>query len=333
MPVSSGPHIIAALDAGSNAIRGVVARAGSATEIHELASVRWPVRLGHGAFTQHRLDSRTMSRAVEACRKFRDLLDRYQVADYDAVTTSAVREATNRDALLGRLRREAHLELRVIDAAEEARLVRQAVFAAASGRFAPRVILDLGGGSLEINFLRSRRVNQAMTLPLGAVRLMEMFDLTGSFAPKKYSQLRRHVLSILRSHGGKTSRLGRSAAVACGGNSEALARLAPGPRVAGFNTLSLRRLADSLWEILRRNVEERIKAFGVRRERAEVMGVAAVVLHTIGGWLGTPALIVPGVGVREGILHDLAAAHFGPATAHDGRAKALRQQARRFAAG
>jgi exopolyphosphatase/guanosine-5'-triphosphate,3'-diphosphate pyrophosphatase len=75
-----------------------------------------------------------------------------------------------------------------------------------------------------------------------------------------------------------------------------------------------------------------MEAYGVRRDRAEVMGVAAVVLLTVGDWLGSAQLIVPGVGVREGILHDLAAAHFGPATAHDERAEGLRQQARRFAA-
>jgi exopolyphosphatase/guanosine-5'-triphosphate,3'-diphosphate pyrophosphatase len=120
--------------------------------------------------------------------------------------------------------------------------------------------------------------------------------------------------------------------VACGGNAEALARLAPGTPVAGFDTLSLRRLEDRLWEILRLNVEERMEAFGVRRDRAEVMGVAAVVFTSLGQWLGARQLLVPGVGVREGILHDLAAAHFGPATAHDERAESIRHQARRFAA-
>ena len=57
-----------------------------------------------------------------------------------------------------------------------------------------------------------------------------------------------------------------------------------------------------------------------------------MVLSAGGKRLGARQLLVPGVGVREGILHDLAAAHFGPATAHDERAEAPRQQARRFAA-
>ena len=332
MPVASSPLVIAALDAGSNAIRAVVARAGSSTEIRELASARWTVRLGHGVFNKRRLDQRTAARAVDAFAQFRSLLDRYEVAQYCAVATSAVREAANRDAFVTRVRRQAGIELTVIDAAEEARLAREAVFAAAGGRFSPRVIADLGGGSLEVSFLRGRKVTRAMAMPLGAVRLMEMFNLAGSFTPDAFARLRRRVLAMLHSHGRVVSRAGRGSVVACGGNAEALARLAPGPRVAGFNTIHLCRLDGMLWDILRRDVEERMEAFGVRRDRAEVIGVAAVVFTTLGEWLGAKQLLVPAVGVREGILHDLAAAHFGPATANDERAEALRQQARRFAA-
>ena len=332
MPVASPPLLIAALDAGSNAIRAVVARASSATEIRELASARFPVRLGHGVFTRKQLDSRTMTRAVEAFWKFRNLLDRYDVGEYCAVATSAVREAANRDSLISRIRRETGVELAAIDAREEARLARVAVFSVATSQFAPRAIVDLGGGSLEISFLRGRKVLQAMALPLGAVRLMETYDLADAFTPNAFARLRRHVVSVLKSHGRAASFPGRRAVVACGGNAEALARLAPGPRVAGFNTLNLSRLDERLWEIVRLDAEDRMAALGVRRDRAEVIGVAAVVLAALGEWLGASQLVVPAVGVREGILHDLAAAHFGPASANDERAEALRQQARRFAA-
>ena len=332
MPLTPSPLVIAALDAGSNAIRAVVARASSATEIRELASARWSVRLGHNVFTRKRLDPRTMSRAVEAFLHFRNLLDRYEVDEYSAVATSAMREAVNRDALISRIYRETGIELVAISAAEEARLVREAVFAVSVGRFAPRLILDLGGGSLEMNFLRGRKVERGLALPLGTVRLMEQFNLAGPFTPEGFAALQSHIRSVLRSHLRGSMQIGRSAAVACGGNAEALARVASGPRVAGFNTLNLRRLREMLWEILRLDVEGRMDNFGVRRDRAEVMGVAAVLFTTLAEMLDLRQLIIPGVGVREGVLHELAAAHFGPASAHDERAEALRQQARRFAA-
>src|SRR5260370_6669631 len=273
-----------------------------------------------------------MSRAVEAFQHFRSLLDRYDVDEYSAVATSAMREAANRDALISRIYREAGIELTAISSAEEPQLLREAVFAVSVGRFAPLLILDLGGGSLEMSFLRGRKVERGFALPLGTVRLMEQFNLAGPFTPEDFGALQSHIRAVLRYALPRSLQIGRSAAVACGGNAEALARVASGPRMAGFNTLNLRRLREMLWEILRLDVEGRMDSFGVRRDRAEVMGVAAVLFTTLAEVLDARQFIIPGVGVREGVLHELAAAHFGPASAHDERAEALRQQARRFAA-
>ena len=100
--------------------------------------------------------------------------------------------------------------------------------------------------------------------------------------------------------------------MACGGNAETLAALASGPRVGGFTTLNPRLLRDRLWQILQLNVEERMKAFSVRRDRAEVMGVAAIVLVTVAWWLRLRQMITPRVGVREGLLYELASAQMGP---------------------
>jgi exopolyphosphatase/guanosine-5'-triphosphate,3'-diphosphate pyrophosphatase len=71
-------------------------------------------------------------------------------------------------------------------------------------------------------------------------------------------------------------------------------------------------LRDRLWHILQRTVEERMKSFSVRRDRAEVMGVAAIVLVTVASWLRLRQMITPRVGVREGLLYELASAQMGP---------------------
>jgi exopolyphosphatase/guanosine-5'-triphosphate,3'-diphosphate pyrophosphatase len=71
-------------------------------------------------------------------------------------------------------------------------------------------------------------------------------------------------------------------------------------------------LHERLGDILEHDVPGRMRAFGVRRDRAEVMGIAAIVISTICEWLGIRDLIVPGVGVREGVLRELVAQHFGP---------------------
>src|ERR1041384_2550878 len=121
-----GRTTLGAIDAGSNAIRMVVAELGPG-ELIRVEAERVAVRLGHGAFTRGELDDAVIDEAVAAFVHFRERFDHHGVAMYRAVGTSAVRNATNRDVLLHRLYHAAGIELEGIDGEEEARLVRKAV--------------------------------------------------------------------------------------------------------------------------------------------------------------------------------------------------------------
>jgi len=303
---------IAAIDAGSNAIRMVIVRADSPGEIRILASERRPVRLGHNVFTRGVLDKRTIGRAAKAFRHFRERIDHFHVEAYRAVTTSAAREARNRRALLERVEQKAKLRLEVINNGEEARLVRAGVLAALDERIAPRLIVDLGGGSLEINLMRGGALEHSVALPLGTVRLMETYRIEGSVTVDEEEEVRGHVLALLREHIPQPPNLLEAACVASGGNAEALADLAPGPAMRGVDTINLRLLRERLDAILTADVRRRMKLFRVRRDRAEVMGMAAIVFDVLGRYFSLRNFLVPRAGVREGILSDLLAAHFAP---------------------
>jgi exopolyphosphatase/guanosine-5'-triphosphate,3'-diphosphate pyrophosphatase len=302
------PIQLAAIDAGSNAFRLMIARIRAADDWDIVESIRAPVRLGHSVFTSGEFDRKTLSDATAAFRGFRNIMDMHGVAAYRAVTTSAAREARNRHVLIERIRHAAKIDLEVISGDEEARLVRIAVLRALRDLEPPRFILDLGGGSLELNELRRGVLQESIGLPLGTVRLMEAFHAQGVIHEHTANEIRLHVVSVLQSALPRRPRTSGPCAVACGGNAETLAGLASGPKVGAFTTLNPRLLHDRLWHILQLNVEERMKAFSVRRDRAEVMGVAAIVLVTVSWWLRMRQMITPRVGVREGLLRELAAA-------------------------
>src|SRR5215208_5538609 len=109
----SGRTTLGAIDAGSNAIRVVVAEL-TPSGLTRIEAERVPVRLGHHAFTRGELDDATIDQAVAAFTHFRELFDRHGVEIYRAVGTSAVRDAHNREVLLHRLYHEAGIELEVI---------------------------------------------------------------------------------------------------------------------------------------------------------------------------------------------------------------------------
>src|ERR1700736_6942375 len=92
--------------------------------------------------------------------------------------------------------------------------------------------------------------------------------------------------------------------------------VAPGPREHGVPTLQLSLLRERLDDILRRDVRERMKAYAVRRDRADVMGIAAITFVTLGRYLNLRSLSIPGVGVREGLLQEIAREAFSRKEPH-----------------
>jgi len=309
----AAPVQLAAIDAGSNAIRLVIARATSPHHIQVLETERAAVRLGHNAFTRRLLDDETISRAARAFRQFRDRMDQFHVGAYRAVATAAAREVRNHRELIERIRRKSGLEIEIISSAEEARLVCSAVHAALGERVRPRLIFDLGGGSLEMNFFHRGVLDHRIALPLGTIRIMETYRIHGAITEDVAGRLRHHVLSLLRSAMPSPPPLKRSIVVACGGNAEALVRFAPAPNFGRIPAINVRLLRDQTWRLLTLDVPGRMRQFHIREDRAEVIGIAAIIISTVAKWLGLQTMVVPGVGVREGILLDLVAQQYSVA--------------------
>jgi exopolyphosphatase/guanosine-5'-triphosphate,3'-diphosphate pyrophosphatase len=329
---------LGAIDTGSNAIRVVIGELAGA-EVHRLEAERVPVRLGHNAFTRGELDPETIDRAVAAFVHFRERFDHHGVSIYRAVATSAVRTASNRDVLLHRLYHEAGIELETIEGEEEARLVRKATMFALAGSPAALsslgAILDLGGGSLEVN-LRAAGPGawRGYSLPVGTVRLMETFGLDNAIGDAEAAMVRRYTATLMQTIS-QPSAAGVLAA-ATGGNAEALVKILGEGSVNGSlpsaPSFELAALERELPAIVGASIEERMERYGIKRDRAEVIGIAALVFATAARQLGISRLVAPGVGIREAVLLELAET----AREHQQRAegaldKALLTAARTFA--
>src|SRR5262245_45390370 len=310
------PVHIAAIDAGSNAVRLSVVRAFSALDIEPLHNERYPLRLGESVFVRSRFSEDVFKKAAKAFRHFRDVMDEFGVTHFRAVATSASREAGNRQAFLRRIRQRSGIKLEVISAAEESRLGREAVFAALGPDCQARCIADLGGGSLEISILQDHRVQQTAQLPLGTVRLMTTLNLHGVIRPAEAEQVRRYLRALLESKLSSCPNLADGLTVALGGNAETLANVAPGPRHHGLPTLELSLLRERLPELLRTEIRGRMKAYGVRRDRADVMGIAAIIFVSLGRYLNVRSLAVPAVGIREGLIQEIAKEAFSRKEPH-----------------
>ena len=236
------PLRVACVDMGSNAIRFLAAEFSDETEYTVLASERRPVRLGHSVFLSGVLDAGAMDAAVEALTDFKRQMDELDVQHYRAVATSAVREAKNGDEFVKRIKNEAGLKLEVISGSEEARLVHTAVATRIPLGDRKWLLVDLGGGSVEVSLVDQTGSYWSESHTMGSVRLLE--ELTGAGAdPGRFRRLLAEYIAVLKMPV-LTEGQPLAGYIATGGNIEALAKLAGFPDEMDVTHLPVDRLHE-----------------------------------------------------------------------------------------
>ena len=200
-PPAQAPRPIAVVDMGASAIRLVVAEAASEGPVHILEEVSRGVLLGKDTFTHGRLGPATVEATLKAMEGFRRIMDTYGVLRYRAVATSAVREASNADAFLDRVRLRTGLEVEVIDGSEENRLsyiaVREQLAQHPALTEGDALLVEVGGGSADISFLRKGQPVHSGTYPLGAIRMRQSLGNWQGSHEQGMRLLVRHIHNVV----------------------------------------------------------------------------------------------------------------------------------------
>ena len=184
---------IAAIDIGTNSIHMVIAAAESASGFEVIDREREVVQVGRGSFGSSRLRAQAIRDTAEALRRFVQLARRHQVDRILCTATAAVREAKNGGDFLAAARRVSGISPRVIPSAEEGRLVYLAVRSALQLDARPALMVDIGGGSVQLVVGTSERVLQTSSAPLGALRLTETLLHSDPPTRRELQRLRRVV--------------------------------------------------------------------------------------------------------------------------------------------
>lgn len=297
------PLRVACVDMGSNAIRFLAAEFGTENDFTRLAAEREPVRLGHGVYLSGRLDGGAMDRTVAAMVRYRAQMDELGVRHCRAVATSAVRESANGDQLAARIHRETGLELDVISGSEEARLVHLAVSRRVHLGARQWLLVDLGGGSVEVSLVDADGTFWSESHTMGSVRLLEELTEAGA-EPGRFRRLLEEYISVLRVPAAAQHRQ-VAGYIATGGNIETLAKLGGSTDDEGVTSLSVEKLRTVIDQLARMSFRQRVEELGLREDRADVVLPAALVYERLAVLSGADEIVVPHVGIKEGVLYDL----------------------------
>jgi exopolyphosphatase/guanosine-5'-triphosphate,3'-diphosphate pyrophosphatase len=297
---------IAAIDVGSNAIRMLLVNASKKSDARIVYSAREAIRLGQDVFSQGVLGERVMERTVAAFVRFRRVLDRYHVTQLRAVATSALREAKNREQLLRAIRRSSGIELEVISAREEARLIQLAVADEYDLRDRLALLIDIGGGSVEVTLVSDGDIIFADSLRLGTVRMLQILQSQNKGEKLFTALLREHAEGI--HHQLERMLRGRSVSlcIGSGGNLETLGELqAVFFRKSTQRAVSLKQLKSIISRLQKLSLRKRVRELGLRPDRADVVLPAALVVHKLASFSKIERVEVARGGVKEGIVIDL----------------------------
>jgi exopolyphosphatase/guanosine-5'-triphosphate,3'-diphosphate pyrophosphatase len=299
------PERVAAIDVGTNAIRFLAAESDDWDGFHVVGETRVAVRLGHGVFSTGQIDAAAATEAAAGIAQAARQMSGLSIERYRAVATSAVRESQNRRAFTRQVREVSGLHLEVISGSEEIRLVHAAVKRRMPLGNDAWVLVELGGGSVEIALLEGSRVSWNETHAMGAVRLMEMFVRGGS-EPKEFSRLIQEYAATIRLPAKIVDRKVKGF-LATGGNIESIARICQWKLTpsGGPQTVSVAELRELIGKLSVMSVSQRQKEYDLRADRADVIVPAAIVYAHLAERLGATEVILPGGGVREGLVYDL----------------------------
>ncbi len=310
---------LAAIDAGSNAMRLVVGRPGRNGGVEVVKNSREAVRLGKDVFAGGRMSRKLMKAATQAFRRFQDTIDEWGVEHTVAVGTSALREADNRDELLDRVHRKTGIEVNVIGGLEEARLVHLAVSRKIDISEGEAVLVDVGGGSVEVTLTSGGVLIESRTLKVGTVRMLQVLndpergfgDFMAQIEEIK-SDTRDWTTDALGHH-----LVGRL--VGTGGNVESIGDLTgkrAGRKATSYaSSGDLQRIQTQLESL---SLSGRQRELRLRPDRADVIYPAVIVVQALMNTVWANNLAIPRVGLKDGVLlklaNSLGLANSGPIT-------------------
>ncbi len=282
----------AAIDIGSNAVRLLIAEIredGKEYNFNKDTLIRVPLRLGDDAFLEHRISDRKTSLLIKTMSAFRNLMDAYEVKDYMACATSAMREAANGPDLVEKIK-EIGIDLRIIDGNQEAEIIYSSHVIEKLNGNKSYLYIDVGGGSTELSVFHAGKLEASKSFDIGTIRILDNQDKDEVWDDMK---------KWAKNH---TKGFKQVIAIGSGGNINKLFSLSnekPG-NLLSYSTL--KSLSDMLNSY---TLKDRIQILGLKPDRADVIIPACEIFISLMKWVKIKEIAVPRIGLVDGVIQTL----------------------------
>ena len=284
----------AAIDIGSNAVRLLIKHINENSEkkFSKVLLLRVPLRLGFDVFSKGRISEKKEKNMIRLMKSYRHLMKIYDVADYRACATSAMRDAVNGKDIIKMIEKKTGIKIEIITGQEEARMVYNNHIECMEDRLGNYMYVDVGGGSTEINLLTNGELVWSVSYNIGTVRMLSNAVKEGT-----WQQMEEELMKV-------TEGVAAINIIGSGGNINKLFRLADkkDKKLQRLPVSSLQTVYDVLKPL---TPEERVEAFSLKQDRADVIVPAAEIFLKIAEVVHAEYIYVPVIGLSDGIIDNL----------------------------
>jgi exopolyphosphatase/guanosine-5'-triphosphate,3'-diphosphate pyrophosphatase len=284
---------LAAIDIGSNAARLLITEVildNGKPQFNKLNLIRVPLRLGFDVFENGFITNQKRDMFLQTMKAFGHLINAYQVQHVTACATSAMRDASNSNDIIRKVKLEAGIEIKVISGDQEAAYIYENHIAENLDKAHSYLYIDVGGGSTELTFFSEGKLKYKESFNIGTIRLLK-----SQVNDSNWNQMKEHL-----KYNTKSSL--PMIAIGSGGNINKVFSLS---KKKEGKPLSLELLKDYYKELSSVTIEERIKLYKLREDRADVIVPALQIYTNVMRWSDISEIHVPKIGLADGLIQNL----------------------------
>jgi len=313
-PPTEPPKPFAALDLGASAIRLIIAE-GEGDNMRVIEEASRGVLIGKDTFTSGRIGQPAVEAALQAIEGFRTIMDTFGVVRYRAVATSALREATNRDTVLDRIRVRTGIDVEVIDGSEENRLtylaVRESLKSLPELASETCLVAEVGGGSADLSTLHGGQPAHSGTYAIGSIRLRQSFAAFQGTPTHFQKLILRHIKNVVDDIRRELPLNEVKHFIALGADARLVARGLGAGESQSPSTFPREVFLKACTDLASLDVDTILQTHGLSQADAETLGPALLVYSELVRATDAPNITVSNATLRHGLIVDLARSEAG----------------------
>jgi exopolyphosphatase / guanosine-5'-triphosphate,3'-diphosphate pyrophosphatase len=300
---------IAAIDIGTNSVHMIVVQVRPDLSFEVIDREKDMVRLGAGGLDGKNLTPTAMAAALQTLAKFRRLADSHKVDESVVAATSATREAENGGDFIAEVARQTGIHIRVISGTEEARLIHLAAGYGVDVGGNTAVVVDIGGGSVEVTLGTATQLTMGRSFKLGVIRITERFVKSDPLSRHDYRRLVKQLNKDMGSYLDQIASRGFDRVIGTSGTILSLGTMASWDGSGRTDDVRNRRVSAKALHKLRKRlleatIEERLQMPGMDPRRADLSVAGSVLFDTIVRRLGADEFTLCDLALREGLVLD-----------------------------